>query len=53
MVIRTFYSETIVSIENETIQQNEEEQIFEENQNIENVERNLFDEFDEVASETE
>jgi hypothetical protein len=39
--------------ENEEIQQNEEEPTFEQNENLENVQRNLFDEFDEVSSETE
>lgn len=53
MAIHTSFFENVVSIENEEIQQNEEEQIFEENQNTQNVQRNLFDEFNNVASETE
>jgi hypothetical protein len=53
MAINNSFSENVVSIEDEEIQQNEEEQTFEGNENPENVQRNLFDEFDEVASETE
>lgn len=53
MVINNSFSENVVSIEDEEIQQNEEEQTFEGNENPENVQRNLFDEFDEVASDIE
>ena len=53
MAINNSFSENVVSIEDEEIQQNEEEQTFEGTENPENVQRNLFDEFDEVASEEE
>lgn len=53
MAINNSFSENVVSIEDEEIQQNEEEQTFEGNENPENVQMNLLDEFDEVASETE
>ena len=53
MAINNFFCENVDSIENEEIQQNEQDQTFEGNENPENVQRNLFGEFDAVASETE
>ena len=53
MAIHNSFLENVVSIENEEIQQNEEEQTFEENQNPQNVQRNLFGEFNNVALDTE
>lgn len=53
MAINNSFSENVVSIEDEEIQQNEEEQTFEGNENPENVQRNLIDEFDDVSSDIE
>jgi len=47
MAINNSFSENVVSIEDE------EEQTFEGTENPENVQRNLFDEFDDVASDIE
>lgn len=53
MAINNSFFECAFSIETGEIQQNDEEQTFEGNENPENVQRNLFDEFDEVASDIE
>ena len=53
MAIHNSFCENVVSVETGEILQNDEEEIFEGVENTENVQRNLFDEFNNVASETE